>query len=548
MKKLFALLLVAIMALSMVACGADKTATTEAPKTDAPAAPAATQAETTVSDEPVTIHCLHYMVEGNKSAGLEKIQAAFSEKYPNVTFENSAYSQGTDYFAQLQTAIASGDMPEIMMGNPGLYTDLIEGGYVMDLTGNAVIEGLGLTQADMGDVSYQGKWYAFPVDFKTWGVYYNKDIFDELNLKVPTTQTQLLEVCKALKAGGYDPWAQWYADGASVDIEMRPVVWTEAIQNGDNDMFEKLMSGEKKVADYPYFAKGLEAWGARMGDKKLVDTMIKDGLWDAYNNYHMGTTAENIADIWGITRKEMDEFAASSQQKTEAAQKAGKFEAEIVPVPVKVKKDIVEFKVDEFPRAGVTAEGISKLKGAFPVGPESPNPQVVHTFEPTGIQETDDKGQQRVTAANASGINDGAAALVLASGEAVEKYGLKPMAKLIGWGQGGVDPKIMGVGPVPASRQALKKAGLTIDDIDLVEANEAFAAQSIAVARELHFDMSKVNVNGGAIALGHPVGASGARIIVTLLHEMQKRPEAKRGLATLCIGGGMGVATIYEKC
>ena len=266
MKKLFALLLVAIMALSMVACGADKTATTEAPKTDAPAAPAATQAETTVSDEPVTIHCLHYMVEGNKSAGLEKIQAAFSELYPNVTFENSAYSQGTDYFAQLQTAIASGDMPEIMMGNPGLYTDLIDGGYVMDLTGNAVIEGLGLTQADMGDVSYQGKWYAFPVDFKTWGVYYNKTIFDELNLKVPTTQTELLEVCKALKAGGYDPWAQWYADGASVDIEMRPVVWTEAIQNGDNDMFETLMSGEKKVADYPYFAKGLEAWGARMGD------------------------------------------------------------------------------------------------------------------------------------------------------------------------------------------------------------------------------------------------------------------------------------------
>ena len=174
-------------------------------------------------------------------------------------------------------------------------------------------------------------------------------------------------------------------------------------------------------------------------------------------------------------------------------------------MPVKVKKDIVEFKVDEFPRAGVTAEGISKLKGAFPVGPESPNPQVVHTFEPTGIQETDDKGQQRVTAANASGINDGAAALVLASGEAVEKYGLKPMAKLIGWGQGGVDPKIMGVGPVPACRQAMAKAGVSIADIDLVEANEAFAAQSIAVARELGFDMKKVNVNGGAIALGHPV-------------------------------------------
>ena len=296
------------------------------------------------------------------------------------------------------------------------------------------------------------------------------------------------------------------------------------------------------------FASMDARWGARMGDKKLVDTMIKDGLWDAYNNYHMGTTAENINDIWGITREEQDAFAAASQQKTEAAQKAGRFDDEIVPVMVKVKKEMVPFAKDEYPKAGVTKEGIAKLRGAFPVSPESPNPQVVNTFEPTGIQEAADKGQPRVTAANASGINDGAAAIVLASGEAVEKYGLKPMAKLISWGQGGVDPKIMGVGPVPASRQALKKAGLTIDDMDLVEANEAFAAQSIAVARELHFDMSKVNVNGGAIALGHPVGASGARIIVTLLHEMQKRPEVKRGLATLCIGGGMGVATIYEKC
>jgi acetyl-CoA C-acetyltransferase len=181
------------------------------------------------------------------------------------------------------------------------------------------------------------------------------------------------------------------------------------------------------------------------------------------------------------------------------------------------------------------------------VGPESPNPQVVNTFEPTGIQDAEDKGTPRVTAANASGINDGAAAIVLASGEAVEKYGLKPMVKLIGWGQGGVDPKIMGVGPVVASRAAMAKAGVSIEDIDLVEANEAFAAQSIAVARELHFDMSKVNVNGGAIALGHPVGASGARIIVTLIHEMMKREDAKKGLATLCIGGGMGTAVVVEK-
>jgi len=318
-----------------------------------------------------------------------------------------------------------------------------------------------------------------------------------------------------------------------------------SILAGDSDIV--VCGGTENMSAAP-FASMDARWGARMGDKKLVDTMIKDGLWDAYNNYHMGTTAENINDIWGITRQEQDEFAAASQQKTEAAQAAGKFEAEIVPVPVKVKRDMVDFKKDEYPKAGVTAEGIAKLRGAFPVGPESPNPEVVHTFEVTGKKETEDKGQQRVTAANASGINDGAAAIILASGEAVEKYGLKPMAKLIGWGQGGVDPKIMGVGPVPASRQAMAKAGVTIDDIDLIEANEAFAAQSIAVGRELGFDMAKVNVNGGAIALGHPVGASGARIIVTLLHEMQKRPEAKKGLATLCIGGGMGVATIFEKC
>ena len=337
-----------------------------------------------------------------------------------------------------------------------------------------------------------------------------------------------------------------YTVGMVCGSGMKSVIeGARSILAGDSDVV--VCGGTENMSAAP-FASLDARWGARMGDKKLVDTMIKDGLWDAYNNYHMGTTAENINDIWGITREEQDAFAAASQQKTEAAQAAGKFDDEIVAVPIKVKKEIVEFKKDEYPKAGVTKEGIAKLKGAFPVGPESPNPQVVHTFEVTGAQDAADKGQQRVTAANASGINDGAAAIVLASGEAVAKYGLKPMAKLIGWGQGGVDPKIMGVGPVPASRQALKKAGLTIEDMDLVEANEAFAAQSIAVARELHFDMSKVNVNGGAIALGHPVGASGARIIVTLLHEMQKRPEAKRGLATLCIGGGMGVATIYEKC
>ena len=337
-----------------------------------------------------------------------------------------------------------------------------------------------------------------------------------------------------------------YTVGMVCGSGMKSVIeGARSILAGDSDVV--VCGGTENMSAAP-FASLDARWGARMGDKKLVDTMIKDGLWDAYNNYHMGTTAENINDIWGITREEQDAFAAASQQKTEAAQKAGRFDDEIVPVMVKVKKEMVPFAKDEYPKAGVTKEGIAKLRGAFPVSPESPNPQVVNTFEPTGIQEAADKGQPRVTAANASGINDGAAAIVLASGEAVEKYGLKPMAKLLGWGQGGVDPKIMGTGPVPASRQAMAKAGVTLNDIDLIEANEAFAAQSIAVARELGFDMNKVNVNGGALSIGHPVGCSGARIIVTLLHEMQKRDDAKKGLATLCIGGGMGVATIFEKC
>ena len=337
-----------------------------------------------------------------------------------------------------------------------------------------------------------------------------------------------------------------YTVGMVCGSGMKSVIeGARSILAGDADVI--VCGGTENMSAAPY-ALPDERWGARMSDKKVVDEMIKDGLWDAFNNYHMGTTAENINDIWGITRREQDEFAAASQQKACAARDSGRFDDEIVPVPVKVKKEIVEFKRDEYPKENVTADSIAKLRGAFPVGPESPNPVVVNTFEPTGIQDAEDKGTPRVTAANASGINDGAAAIVLASGEAVEKYGLKPMVKLIGWGQGGVDPKIMGVGPVVASRAAMAKAGVTIEDIDLVEANEAFAAQSIAVARELHFDMSKVNVNGGAIALGHPVGASGARIIVTLLHEMQKRPEAKKGLATLCIGGGMGTAVVFEKC
>ena len=315
---------------------------------------------------------------------------------------------------------------------------------------------------------------------------------------------------------------------------------------GDADVI--MCGGTENMSLAPYTIPDAR-WGARMSDKKIVDTMIKDGLWDAYNNYHMGTTAENVNDVWGITREEQDAFAASSQQKAVAARDSGRFDDEIVAVPVKVKKDVVPFDKDEYPKAGTTVESVAKLRGAFPVGPDGVEDEIVHTFEPTQIHEADArKHVQRVTAANASGLNDGAAAIILASGEAVEKYGLKPLAKLTGWGQGGVDPKIMGVGPVPACRQAMAKAGVTIDDIDLIEANEAFAAQSIAVGRELGFDMAKVNVNGGAIALGHPIGCSGARIMVTLVHEMLKREDAKRGLATLCIGGGMATAVILEKC
>ncbi len=290
---------------------------------------------------------------------------------------------------------------------------------------------------------------------------------------------------------------------------------------GDADII--VAGGTENMSSAPYTIPSAR-WGNRMGPGKMVDTMIYDALSDAFNNYHMGITAENICDQWSITREDMDAFALSSQQKTAKAQASGRFRDEIVSVPIKVKKETVSFDVDEFPRSNTDAVSLATLKPAF---------------KPDG---------GRVTAGNASGINDGAAAVLLASGEAVQKYRLKPMAKLISWGQGGVDPKIMGVGPVPASRNALSKANLTIDDMDLIEANEAFAAQSIAVARELKFDMNKVNVNGGAISLGHPVGASGARIIVTLLHEMQKSSEAKKGLATLCIGGGMGVTTIFEKC
>lgn len=337
-----------------------------------------------------------------------------------------------------------------------------------------------------------------------------------------------------------------YTVGMVCGSGMKTVIeGARAILSGDAEVV--VCGGTENMSAAPYTIPS-GRWGARMGNGSMVDTMVNDALWDVYNDCHMGTTAENINDLWGITRREQDEFAAASQQKAEAAQAGGRFDDEIVAVPVKVKKEIVEFRKDEYPRAGVTVDGIAKLRGAFPVGKESPDPQIVSTFEAIGMEDATDKGEQRVTAANASGINDGAAAIVLASEDAVKKYGLKPMAKLIGWGQGGVDPKIMGVGPVVASRMALEKAGVTMDEIDLIEANEAFAAQSIAVGRELGFDPDKLNVNGGAIALGHPVGASGARIIVTLVHEMLKREDVKKGLATLCIGGGMGTAVVIEKC
>jgi acetyl-CoA C-acetyltransferase len=258
-----------------------------------------------------------------------------------------------------------------------------------------------------------------------------------------------------------------------------------------------------------------------MMNAQIVDTMVKDGLWDAVNDYHMGITAENICDKWGLSREELDEFALKSQAKTAEAVKAGRFFQEITPVEVRVKKGTQVFDKDEYPRQ-TSSEALAKLKPAFA------------------------GASGRVTAGNASGINDGAAAMILASSESVDRLALKPMAKLIGWGIAGVDPSIMGIGPVEAVRKALSSAGVALADIDLIEANEAFAAQSLAVARELGFDMGKVNVNGGAIALGHPIGASGARIIVTLLHEMQKR-DCRLGLATLCIGGGMGIATVFEK-
>ena len=293
----------------------------------------------------------------------------------------------------------------------------------------------------------------------------------------------------------------------------------QMIKAGDCDVV--VAGGMENMSAAPYAMPGAR-WGQRMGDGKMVDTMIKDALWDAFNDYHMGVTAENIAKEWGLTREMQDEFALNSQLKAEKAIKEGKFVDEIVPVVIPQKKGEPKvFVQDEFPRFGSTIEKMSKLRPSF-------------------IKDG------TVTAANASGINDGAAAFVVMSAEKAQELGVKPMAKIVSYGSKGLEPSIMGYGPFHATKKALEGAGLTIEDMDLIEANEAFAAQSLAVAKDLNFDMEKVNVNGGAIALGHPVGASGARILVTLLHEMEKR-DAKKGFATLCIGGGMGTALVVER-
>lgn len=291
----------------------------------------------------------------------------------------------------------------------------------------------------------------------------------------------------------------------------------QAILNGDSNIV--VAGGQESMSMAPH-CQHLRN-GVKMGSVELVDTMIKDGLWDAFNGYHMGTTAENVAKKWQITRQQQDEFAVKSQNKAEAAMKAGKFKDEIVPVTIKGRKGDVVVDTDEYPKAGVTIDGISKLRPAF-----------------------DKEGT--VTAANASGINDGAAAVVLMKASEAARLGKTPLARIVSWAHAGVDPAIMGTGPIPASRAALKKAGWKADDLDLIEANEAFAAQACAVNKDLGWDTDKVNVNGGAIALGHPIGASGARVLVTLLHEMQKR-NSKKGLATLCIGGGMGIAMCVER-
>lgn len=325
----------------------------------------------------------------------------------------------------------------------------------------------------------------------------------------------------ALKAG-IPPEVPAYTANMVCGSGMKSIIeGARSILIGDADIV--VVGGTENMSMAPY-AMCDTRFGARMGNTKIIDTLISDSLIDAFYNCHMGITAENICEQWHISREDMDAFAFSSQIKALAAQYGNRFDPEIVPVLVNGTHELLEFKKDECPKNDIMAMGLATLSPAF------------------------QSEGGCVTFGNSANISDGAAAILLASEDAVRAYHLTPMARLIGWGQAGVDPAIMGIASVPATRQALKKAGLHIGAMDLVEVNEAFAAQPIAMARELHLDLSSVNVNGGAIALGHPVGASGARIIVTLLHELHKRKHAKRGLATLCIGGGMGIATIFEKC
>ena len=356
-----------------------------------------------------------------------------------------------------------------------------------------------------------------------------KESMKKINLKSEDID-ELIMGQVLTSATGQNP-ARQTAIKAGLPIEKTAYVINQVCGSGLRSVaagYQAIMSNDSKVV----IAGGQESMtnaphainfrnGQKLEESKLIDTMIKDGLWDAFNGYHMGITAENVATEWQITRKEQDEFALSSQNKAEKAQEEGKFKNEIVPIVIRNKNNDHEFEIDEHPRAGMTLEKLIKLKPTF-------------------------KNDGTVTPGNSSGINDGAAAVVLMSEDESKKRNLKPLAKIVSWGTCGVDPSLMGLGPIPASKKALKKAGWKISDLDLIESNEAFAAQSLAVIKDLEIPKEKINVNGGAIALGHPIGASGARILVTLLHEMDKR-NSKKGLATLCIGGGMGIAMCLER-
>ncbi|MEK9660789.1 MAG: acetyl-CoA C-acetyltransferase [Alphaproteobacteria bacterium] len=345
------------------------------------------------------------------------------------------------------------------------------------------------------------------------------DAVDEVVLgQVLTAATGMNPARKALLGAGIPEEKTAYLVNQVCGSGLRSVAQGfQAIALGEADIV--VAGGQESMSQAPHAAHMRN--GTKMGDVKFVDTMINDGLWCALMGYHMGNTAENVAEKWQITREEQDEFAAASQQKAEAAQQAGRFADELAPVTYSTRKGDVTVDADEYPRAGTTVETLAKLRPAF-------------------------NKEGTVTAGNASGINDGAAAIVLMSDAAAKGNGVAPLARIVSWATAGVDPAVMGTGPIPASRKALERAGWTVDDLDLIESNEAFAAQAIAVNRDMGWDTSKVNVNGGAIALGHPIGASGGRVLITLLHEMAKR-DAKKGLATLCIGGGMGIAMCVER-